>query len=843
MKTQKSFAILAILAFAALSCSKEETAPQAESEEPIVHEGIAFNAVLEQPTRATLDGYTVKWEEGDQIAVHNGTTWAVSDPLQSSDITGGGVNATFYVSIDAAATYYAVYPATAAPASAPEGDNISITLPAVQTIPADHKIAKEALVQVSKSASSALSFKNAVSLVEFKVPESGISSVYFEASQSGSPLNIVGTGTVDAGTPGTVTGNAERVIVNSASTFTSGQNYLAAIYPQAAVVDGFRFTFTKVSVANGAQKAFRTGSLTSAIEFPVNGGKKVTDFDGDLSWVGPISDKAELDKWASHASYWQVGETLLLDADIDYGGATWTPVSGRYDSGFAGAIDGQNHSIYNIVMTVSAANTGFFDFLTCDSQVVRVKDIKFGYNPSTMAADGTSAMTLSTTIANAKLGVVSSNANNAIISGVSNYIPITVTGSSTGVQIGGLVGRTGDNVTLQNCKNYAGIQFNSEGKECYLGGLVGVLAGLDCILSGCHNYGAVQRIKAGATKGNQFIGGIVGRTGVDCSGIIIEDCHNHGTVGTTKNIKANQLYIGGILGMDNVGIGSDFNVSIISSSNAADGVVSCYNQSSVGENGIGGILGCAKNKSLIDGCNNHGSVIKLGNFNSVNGRFGGIVGYLLNNGDNVATVRNCNNGSSGDTSYGAITDEDQTTVSAKFVQIGGIIGYQVAGTVDNCKNYGKIWLKGTTASCNEYAGGIVGDFAGGAITNCESRGPIVVAGTTVSYSAGGVVGTLSATSAVSTATGCTVASAVSCGYAANAGLVVGLYTSTGTTVMGSSVSPISIVNSSTVNGNAITTDPGDTYYFGKCLAGSAAGITESGTPNGNNNIWGSYSAL
>ena len=839
MKTTKTLAILAVLAFAALSCSKEEAAPQDEVRE---HRGLEIKATIEQPVRATLSGYSVQWEVGDRIAVHNGTSWAVSDPLESSDITGGGLNASFYVTMDEAATYYAVYPASAAPVAAPAGDEISVVLPAEQDIPAGQKIAKDALVQVAKATSRSFSFKNAVSLVEFTVPESGISSVYFEAYNSvPEVINIAGSGTVNAATPATVIGDAGLVTVNSSSTFTSGQNYFAAVYPQAAVVEGFRFTFTKISVANGAQKAFRTGSLASAIEFPVNGGKKVTDFDGDLNWIGPLSNKAELDKWASRATYWRAGETVMLDADIDYGGATWTPVSGRYDSGFAGAIDGQDHSIYNIIIAATS-NAGFFDFLTSDSQVQRVKDIKFGYNPGTGAADGTSALSGAAPEAS-KIGVLASNANNAIISGVSNYIPITVTGSNTNIQMGGLVGRTGDYTTFEDCINRAAINFNSGGKEAYIGGLVGVVAGEDCVLSGCHNYGNVQRTKVGAEKGNVFIGGIVGRTGGTTSGISIEDCHNHGTVGTTVNVKASQLYIGGILGMDNTGVGSARNVSITSSTNAADGTVSSYNQSSVGENGIGGILGCAKNKSLIDGCNNLGSVVKVGNFNKVNGRFGGIVGYLLNNGDNVATVQNCNNGSSGNAAYGAITDEDQSYYDGKYVQVGGIIGYQKAGTVDNCKNYGKVWLKGTTASCNEYAGGLVGDFAGGAITNCESRGPVVVAGTTASYSAGAVVGTLSATSAVSTATGCTVASAVSCGYAANAGLVVGLYTSTGTTVMGSSVSPVSIVSSSTVNGNAISNDSEETYYFGKCLAGSAAGITASGDASGNNTIWGTYSAL
>ncbi len=846
MKTQKSFAFLAILAFAALSCSKEETAPQAESEEPIVHEGIAFNAVLEQPTRATLDGYTVKWEEGDQIAVHNGTTWAVSDPLQSSDITGGGVNATFYVTIDAAATYYAVYPATAAPASAPEGDNISIILPAVQTIPADHKIAKEALVQVSKSASTALSFKNAVSLVEFKVPESGISSVYFEASQSGSPLNIVGTGTVDAGTPGTVTGNAARVIVNSASTFTSGQNYLAAIYPQAAVVDGFRFTFTKVSVANGAQKAFRTGSLTSAIEFPVNGGKKVTDFDGDLSWVGPISDKAELDKWASHASYWQVGETLLLDADIDYGGATWTPVNGRYDEadGFRGTLDGQNHSIYNIILGADSGDyVGFFGFMSSESKTERVKDIKFGYDPSSSAADATSSLTTSSNPSDGlKIGVVAGALNNAILSGISNYIPVSVSGTvNSGAQLGGLVGRTGNDVEINNCNNHAAVTFAASATHSYLGGIAGVVGGSNVTVSACYNYGDITRTVASASSGsgNNFIAGIVGRSGADLHGISITGCHNQGEIGTTVDIKCAQVYVGGILGMDNNSDDSSANVTVSNSFNDPTGVVKCAVLSAISQTGFGGIVGDMKNHSVVDGCSNLGEVRKAGDISVNVGRFGGIVGYLQGA---EAVVQNCNNGSSGNPAHGAVNDEAQTTTK-KNQRIGGIAGHQAAGTIDNCKNYGTVQAKATSANQYEYVGGIVGNYTDGSITNCEHHGAVISAGSTAKYSAGGIVGLVSGGKTINTGTGCSIYGSVSCSYAANAGLVVGFYTSTSTTCLGSSVSPIAIYSSCTVNGNAISNDSENAYYFGKYLAGTDAGIIASGVASGNNTIWGSYSAL
>ena len=79
--------------------------------------------------------------------------------------------------------------------------------------------------------------------------------------------------------------------------------------------------------------------------------------------------------------------------------------------------------------------------------------------------------------------------------------------------------------------------------------------------------------------------------------------------------------------------------------------------------------------------------------------------------------------------------------------------------------------------------------------------------------------------------GCKVSATVSCGNAGCAGIVVGGYTSTKTTVIGAEADKI-VVKASTVNGAAVNADNFQSY-----LAGPDAGITSSGTASGNNTIW------
>ena len=440
-----------------------------------IKETLTFRAVLEQPdTKASLNSnYAVVWEPGDKIAVYNGTDWVESEALTDSDIKNDGRYATFSVSIAKSDTYYAVYPASAAPSGAVSDDVLAVTLPDVQDIPSGGCVAKNALVQVCKTTNKDnMVFKNISSLVEFKAPEDLHGYVRFEAFDAeGTALQVAGAASVNAAAPpAAVSGNAGKVIVKG--NFAAEQNYFAVVYPQ-SVVSSFRFAFSKEDADNGTLKAFKTGS--SEINLPLNGGKKFIDL-GTLKWLGPLSTKADLDKWAKYADYYLEGETVKLGADIDYEGGTWTPVNGNDATGFAGCLDGQGHSIYKIIIDSSTSeNCGFFADLTSKAQRTRVKNLKLGYDPAKSGPDGTSNI-VGTNDENTHIGALVGLLDKSNVENVDNCINVTVTQDAE-AQTGGLIGRCESTCYITNCKNFATIEGRTANSgSVYLGGLIGTLA-------------------------------------------------------------------------------------------------------------------------------------------------------------------------------------------------------------------------------------------------------------------------------------------------------------------------------------------------------------------------------
>ena len=825
MKKILKYSAAVLATIVAIACNR-----QIETETPQTDSGtLTFRAVLQQPdTRADLNAdYAVVWQEGDQIAVFNGTGWVTSAALAAADIQNNGRYAEFSVNIDAASTYWAVYPASAAPTEAITGDDIPVSLPAVQTIVSGNSVAKDALVQVCKTDDKDnMVFKNVTSLVEFTAPEAVDGYVCFEAFGEGdAALSIAGAATVNAETPAAVTGDATRVLVKGS--FTAGQNYFAVIYPQGSV-SKFRFAFSKEDSANGTMKAFRTGSTGSAVEFPLNGGNKISDF-GTLSWLGPLSTKKDLDKWAKYADYYLSDETVKLGADIDYEGGSWTPVNGNATTGrFSGLFDGQNYSIYNIVISAaSGKNCGFFSNLSSSSQCTRAKNLKLGFDPDTQTADGTSTLAGSET-SNTRLGALAGLVSRSNIENVANYINVSATQNAE-IQIGGLVGRAEETCLFSNCSNFATIDAKTSNTgSIYIGGLVATITGSNSQVNACYNYGTVQRSVA-TSKGNSFIAGIVGRVGGTTDDVIINNCVNKGTVKHTVNVKNKQIYIGGITSMDNTVSGTG-HYSIIITNCTNEGYLESTSLSSASTGmGIGGIVGYCKNPSKISGCTNLGEIKKINNHNGQTSRFGGIVGWI---GNSETLVENCINGSPSDNNLGAITSTVETKDDGSIEYYGGIVGALDQGTVKGCTNYATLTTISTVNTITEVAGGVVGQISGGILENCENYGGVSVASPNNTCGAGGIVGINNCGTENVTGDNCKTKGSVSCGYTANAGAVVGLYNNSATSVFGSSVAPVIITGSAAVNGTSATA-----ANFGSLLAGSAAGITASGVASGLNTIW------
>ena len=240
--------------------------------------------------------------------------------------------------------------------------------------------------------------------------------------------------------------------------------------------------------------------------------------------------------------------------------------------------------------------------------------------------------------------------------------------------------------------------------DLYVGGVVG------------YNSGTVTNCAfSGSVSGHWFVGGVVGYNGGS-----VENCYNTGAV------SGSGLYVGGVVGYNSGPVENCYNTGSGSvSGNFVGGVVgwndsgtvkNCYNIGEVSGTGVGGVVGENSGGSTVENCYNTGKV--SGNSNQV----GGVVGY------NSGTVKNCyntgtvtgtddyaggvvglNDGNvTGCYNTGSVKGPD--SVSGSYV--GGVVGYNIRGTVENCYNIGEV-------SGNSYVGGVVGyNDSSASVANC-----------------------------------------------------------------------------------------------------------------------------
>ena len=270
IKTKKEmkknlFMVAAVALMALVSCSKEDFNNGVQSGAS----DIVFSAELEQPAGlpaaepAEIQSKTslgtavngvrpVSWVKDDQIKI-NGVTFKAASAGSRTDFTPTG-------SFNPAATYYAVYPATATS----KADHSAITIPASQ----DGSFAKAA-ISVAKSSTQSLSFKNVASIIKFSVP-ANCSTVTISSDQ-----NLAGTFpvTFENNLPkiGTVS-SASKTITLTGSFTTSGEYYVAVLpgdHTFTMRIDGYlskastkAVTTTRAKIANlKTLPALQTGSF------------------------------------------------------------------------------------------------------------------------------------------------------------------------------------------------------------------------------------------------------------------------------------------------------------------------------------------------------------------------------------------------------------------------------------------------------------------------------------------------------------------------------------------------------------------------------------------------------
>lgn len=364
------------------------------------------------------------------------------------------------------------------------------------------------------------------------------------------------------------------------------------------------------------------------------GGDGKSDFTGDLGDVGR-NDVLHVWTAAALADLGKVSGNIVcdivLEADIDLSGISWTPIgqgmrsgSGLAEGGksFSGTFDGNGKTVSNLTFSGAYGDDNAFGLIGVLNGGV-VKDLTLA-NVSVNVTDGECV--------GAVAGLM---INGATVSGVT-----VESGSVTAVRgNGGIVGRMTVSGTIENCNNHASITATSV-TSGNVGGIVGAAyyTGIYADesqamhITDCTNTGTVTAACMGA-------GGIVG-----LSSAYVSDCTNSGAV------AGNGASIGGIVGeQQNYGAVTDCvnTANIVNTNTAAYGtggivgwirysgavadyqtkapiqVIGCSNSGTIdGGNDGGGIVGTLYDAGLVQNCLNEAERIQGETFAA------GIVGNL-----------------------------------------------------------------------------------------------------------------------------------------------------------------------------------------------------------------------
>lgn len=439
--------------------------------------------------------------------------------------------------------------------------------------------------------------------------------------------------------------------------------------------------------------------------------------------------------------------------------AGFSPV-GNSTVAFNGSLDGQSHTITDLVINRSATSTVGL----------------FGQTGGTSAIHDVGLLGGSVTGNDTVGSLVGYNQGS-----ISNaYATGTVTGNSS---VGGLVGsRTGGSIS----NAYASGTVTSAGS--YVGGLIGLfdggsisnvhatgtvsssdVAGVAGGLVGYNAGGSISNAYAtGAVSGTASLGGLVGYS---YTGSSISNAYATGNVSGLGN------EVGGLVG-SNYGSISDAYATGNVSGNQAGGLVG-YNQSGNISNAyatgtvsgfvnVGGLVGF--NRGSISSAYASGDA--SGDVSGPSNNVGGLVGFntgSISDAHATGTVGGSANYAGGlvGLNSGSIDDAYATGSVSGVVGVGGLVGVNngsvskayatgsVAGTdsvgglvgynFGSTSSIGNVYAMGTVSASNNYAGGLVGWSGAGNISNAYATGAVsasnAYAGGLMGWNAGSILNT------------------------------------------------------------------------------------------------------
>lgn len=250
--------------------------------------------------------------------------------------------------------------------------------------------------------------------------------------------------------------------------------------------------------------------------------------------------------------------------------------------------------------------------------------------------------------------------------------PANVEESQKAANVGGIVGKIDRDKTIENVKGLGGDYKNAAVSNSYntgdvlgytgVGGIVGMMYNGE--VAGSYNLGYIRTTRQSATSGKVIdalnMGGIVGDATEDTEArALIYDVYNKGQIGD-ENYEYFGRHVGGIVGRLTGTVEKAYNTgAIYNGYNVVGGIVgwmskgtvkdvfntgniTVYNQNDV-ESQVGGIVGAAYNKLdniIIENAYNLGTIRSFKAQNAGGNAVGGILGYILDEGNKKVTISN-----------------------------------------------------------------------------------------------------------------------------------------------------------------------------------------------------------
>lgn len=342
--------------------------------------------------------------------------------------------------------------------------------------------------------------------------------------------------------------------------------------------------------------------------------------------------------------------------------------------------------------------------------------------------------------------------------------------NSSAFSYGGIVGYYVSGGELKNCDNKGEMTITSQSKTADVGGVVGRSK---AAVSSCTNSGKIyakqntSRISA-PTEAIINAGGVVGYNYFS-----VKDCTNNGS--KLEALASGGSRIGGVVGM--YGAGTE---TCSGCTNNAD-LVYTRSEDVAANLYLGGVIGCDNVTANIENCKNTGNLSATLNASTAKSFAGGVVALAKPAASKTLNIDDCEN-------TGNILIDGGNMVTQFY--LGGVVGDVTTGSkvyVNRCINRGEVKLLNVNCPGSfVYVGGVQGGYetAGPNLDACENYGDVISACAS-KMRMGGISGANNSTATKSVQEGNVTMSAAAAG--SMVGLLGGYFSGTkmeGSTVKG-----------------------------------------------------------